>query len=160
MENNEIGQLEDALLECQRDINSLHARQLRVMVEIAATDGGRYRAEQVALLLKWSSSRAADQVALAEGVVGRLSGSLAALERGEIDLYKVRTVHELTMNLSPEVAREVEERVLEKAAGQTGAQMRQRARRIVLRVDPAGARDRAAEATAARCVGFQPEDGG
>src|SRR3954449_9434461 len=160
MEDNEIRRLEDALLECQRDINSLHARQLRMMVEIAATHGGRYRSEQVALLLKWSSSRAADQVALAEGVVGRLPGSLAALERGEIDLYKVCTVHELTMNLAPEVAREVEERVVEKAAGQTGAQMRQRARRIVLRVDPAGARDRAAGAKAARCAGLQSEEDG
>jgi uncharacterized protein DUF222 len=160
MENNEIRQLEDALLECQRGINSLHARQLRIMAEIAATDGGRYRSEQVALLLRWSSIWAADQVAFAESVVGRLSGSLAALERGEIDLYKVRTVHELTMNLTPEVAREVEDRVLEKAAEQTGAQMRQRARRIVLRVDPTGARDRAAQAKAARCAGLQSEDDG
>jgi uncharacterized protein DUF222 len=160
MENNEIRQLEDVLLECQRGINSLHARQLRIMAEIAATDGGRYRAEQVALLLKWTSNWAADQVVFAESVVGRLSGSLAALERGEIDLYKVRTVHELTMNLSPEVAREVEDRVLEKAAEQTGAQMRQRARRIVLRVDPAGARDRAAQAKAARCAGLQSEEDG
>src|SRR3954466_4351528 len=155
MENNEIRRLEDALLECQRDINSLHARQLRTMVEIAASDGGRYRSEQVALLLKWSSNRAADQVAFAESVVGRLPASLAALERGEIDLYKVRTVHELTMNLSPDLARQVEDRVLEKAAGQTGAQMRQRARRIVLRVDPAGARDRAAQGQAARRAGLQ-----
>jgi uncharacterized protein DUF222 len=160
MENNEIRQLEDALLECQRGINSLHARQLRIIAEIAATDGSRYRAEQVALLLRWSSIWAADQVAFAESVVGRLSGSLAALERGEIDLYKVRTVHELTMNLSPEVAREVEERVLERAAEQTGAQMRQRARRIVLRVDPAGARDRAVAAKAARCAGLQSEEDG
>src|SRR5215207_1715645 len=144
MENNKISQLEDILLECQRGINSLHARQLRVMAEIAASDGGRYRSEQVALLLKWSSSWAADQVALAESVVGRLPGSLAALERGEIDLYKVRTVNDLTLSLPPELARQVEERVLEKAAEQTGAQLRQRARRIVLRVDPAGARDRAA----------------
>jgi uncharacterized protein DUF222 len=160
MENNEIRHLENALLECQRGINSLHARQLRIMAEIAATDGGRYRSEQVALLLRWSSIWAADQVAFAESVVGRLSGSLAALERGEIDLYKVRTLHELTMNLTPEVVREVEERVLEKAAEQTGAQMRQRARRIVLRVDPTGARDRAAQAKAARCAGLQSEDDG
>src|SRR4051794_3345658 len=116
MENNEIRQLEDALLECQREINSLHARQLRVMAEIAAVHGGRYRAEQVALLLKWSSSWAADQVSLAEQVVDRLPGSLAALERGEIDLYKVRTVNDLTLSLPLELAREVEERVLEKAA--------------------------------------------
>jgi uncharacterized protein DUF222 len=160
MSDNEILELEEIALECQCGINSLHARLLRTIAEIAARSDGRSRSEQVALLLTWSSTHAADQVAFAQSVVGRLSGSLAALERGEIDLYKVRTVHELTMNLSPEVAREVEERVLEKAAGQTGAQMRQRARRIVLRVDPAGARDRAAQAQAARCVGFQSEDDG
>jgi hypothetical protein len=38
--------------------------------------------------------------------------------------------------------------------------MRQRARRIVLRVDPRGAQERAAEAKAQRCVGFEPEDDG
>jgi uncharacterized protein DUF222 len=160
MSDSEILELEQIALECQRGINSLHARLLRAIAGIAARSDSRYRSEQVALLLTWSSRWAADHVVLAEGVVGRLSASLAALERGEIDLYKVRTVHELTMNLSPALAREVEERVLEKAAGQTGAQLRQRARRIVLRVDPTGARDRAAEAKAARCAGFQSEDDG
>ncbi|MEO6085814.1 MAG: DUF222 domain-containing protein, partial [Umezawaea sp.] len=114
----------------------------------------------MALLLTWSSTWAADQVALAEGVVERLPASLEALERGEIDLYKVRTVHELTMDLPPELARQVEERVLEKAAEQTGAQMRQRARRIVLRVDPTGARERAAAAKTRRCAGMHSEEDG
>jgi uncharacterized protein DUF222 len=160
MSDSEILELEEIALECHRGINSLHARLLRALAGIAARSDGRSRSEQVALLLKWSSIWAADQVAFAESVVGRLSGSLAALERGEIDLYKVRTLHELTMNLSPDLARQVEERVLEKAAQQTGAQMRQRTRRIVLRVDPAGARDRAAQAKAARCAGLQSEEDG
>ncbi|MEO6086051.1 MAG: DUF222 domain-containing protein [Umezawaea sp.] len=160
MSDSEIIELEEIALECHRGINSLHARLLRAVAGIAARSGGRYRSESVALLLTWSSTWAADQVALAEGVVGRLPASLAALERGEIDLYKVRTVHELTMDLSPELARQVEERVLEKAAEQTGAQMRQRARRIVLRVDPAGARERAAAAKTRRCAGFRSEEDG
>ena len=160
MQENEIRELEEILLECQRGINSLHARQLRAMAGIAAACGGLYRSEQVGLLLKWSPHWAADQVALAESVARRLPASLAALERGEIDLHKVRTVNDLTMTLSPEHAREVEDRVLEKAAEQTGAQMRQRARRIVLRVDPTGARGRAVEAKAARCAGFQSEEDG
>jgi len=160
MDEDKIRELEEILLECQRGINSLHARQLRVMAGIAAAYGGKYRSEQVGLLLKWSPHWAADQVALAESVVGRLPASLAALERGEIDLYKVRTVNDLTMPLSADLAREVEDRVLEKAAEQTGAQLRQRARRIVLRVDPTGARDRAAEAKAQRRAGFVSEEDG
>ncbi|MEO6087500.1 MAG: DUF222 domain-containing protein, partial [Umezawaea sp.] len=160
MEGNEIRELEEIVLECQRGINSLHARLLRALAGIAARSDGRSRSESVSLLLTWSSNWAADQVAFAVGVVGRSQGSLAALERGEIDLYKVRTVHELTMNLPPDLAREVEERVLEKAAEQTGAQLRQRARRIVARVDPVGARERAAEAKAARCAGFVSEEDG
>ena len=99
-------ELEDVLLECQRVINSMHAMQLRAMTAIAARDGGEYKSEQVGLLLKWSPNWAADRVCLAEKVVDRLPASLAALERGEIDLYKVRTVHDLTMNLSPEHARQ------------------------------------------------------
>jgi Domain of unknown function (DUF222) len=160
MKEDELRRLECAVLQNQCDINSLHAEQLRLVAEVAAEYGGRYRSEPVALLLKWSSNWAADQVALAEGVVRRLPASLAALQRGEIDLYKVRTVNDLTMNLSPEHAREVEERVLERAAEQTGAQLRQRARRIVARVDPVGTRDRAVEAKAARCAGFVSEDDG
>jgi hypothetical protein len=100
-----IHQLEEVLLECQRVINSMHATQLRAMAAIAGRDGGEYKSEQVGLLLKWSPNRAADRVCLAEKVVDRLPASLAALERGEIDLYKVQTAHELTMNLSPEHAR-------------------------------------------------------
>lgn len=145
MRDDEIRELEGIVPECQRGINSLHARQLRAIAGIAVVRGGEYRSEQVGLLLKWSPNWAA----LAESVVGRLPASLAALERGEIDLYRVRTVNDLTMHLSPEHAREVEDRVLEKAAEQTGAQLRQRARRIVARVDPAGARERAVEAKAA-----------
>ena len=106
------------------------------MAEIAARFGGEYKSEQVGLLLKWSPNWAADRVDLAEKVVDRLPASLAALERGEIDLYKAQTVHELTMNMSAEHAREVEDRVLERAAEQTGA----------------------AEAKAQRCVGFESED--
>ncbi|MEO6087959.1 MAG: DUF222 domain-containing protein [Umezawaea sp.] len=160
MSDSEILELEEIALECHRGINSLHARLLGALAGIAARSDGRYRSESVALLLTWTPTWAADQVALAEGVVERLPASLAAMGRGEIDLYKVRTVHELTMNLAPDLAREVEERVLEKAAGQTGAQMRQRTRRIVQRVDPAGARDRAAEPKTLRCAGFQSEDDG
>jgi hypothetical protein len=124
---------------------------------MAARDGGEYESEQVGLLLKWSPNWAADRVGLAEKVVDRLPASLAALGRGEIDLYKVQTVNELTMNLSSEHGREVEDRVLERASVQTGAQMRQRGRRIVMRVDPRGARERAAEAKAQRCVDLGSE---
>jgi hypothetical protein len=109
-------ELEDVLPECQRVINSTHATQLRAMAEIAARDGGEFKSEQVGLLLKWSTNWAADRVHLAEKVVDRLPASLAAPERGEIDLCKVQTVHDLTMNLSPEHARQVEDRVLERAA--------------------------------------------
>jgi hypothetical protein len=127
---------------------------------MAARDGGEYESEQVGLLLKWSPNWAADRGGLAEKVVDRLPASLAALERGEIGLYKVQTVNESTMNLSPEHAREVEDRVLERASVQTGAQMRQRTRRIVMRVDPRGARERAAEAKAQRCVDLGSEEDG
>jgi hypothetical protein len=91
-----LHELEDVLLECQHVINSAQAKQLRVMAEIAARFGGEYKSEQVGLLLKWSPNWAADRVDLAEKLVDRLPASLAALERGEIDLYKVQTVHELT----------------------------------------------------------------
>src|SRR3954468_17182843 len=76
MSDNEILELEEIALECHRGINSLHARLLRALAGIAARSDGRYRSESVALLLTWSSNWAANQVALAEGVVGRLRASL------------------------------------------------------------------------------------
>jgi hypothetical protein len=82
-----LHELEDVLLERQRVINSMHARQLRVMATIASRFGGEYQSEQVGLWLKWSSNWAADRVSLAAKAVDRLPASLAALERGEIDLY-------------------------------------------------------------------------
>ncbi|MEO6082214.1 MAG: DUF222 domain-containing protein [Umezawaea sp.] len=151
-------ELEDALVECQREINALMARQLRLIAALGARERGEYRAERIGLLLAWTPRWAADRLDLAEKVSERLPASLRALEAGEIDLYKVQTIYELTMNLSREHAREVEGRVLERAGSQTGAQMRQRARRIVLRVDPTGARERATAAKAARCFGLDVEE--
>jgi hypothetical protein len=43
------------------------------------------------------------------------------LERGEIDLYQVQTVQDVTMNRSPQHGREVEDRVLQTAARWTSA---------------------------------------
>lgn len=120
-----IEQLEDVVLECQKTINHHQARQLRAMAHIARKQGSEFDSEQVALLLKWTSSWAGDRMALAKSLTGRLPASLVALERGEIDLYKVESLDQLTQHLTLEHTGEVERRVLAKAPEQTGAQMRQ-----------------------------------
>jgi hypothetical protein len=82
------------------------------------------------------------------------------LERGDIDLYKARTLAEVTEPLSDTDAGAVEDRILARASGQTASQLRQAAHRAVLRIDPHGAQKRHEQRKAERTVEVYPlEDG-
>jgi len=116
--------------------------------------------DEVALELRITRNAAGNRLYLAESLVQRLPGTLAALGRGEIDLPKARVLEELTHPLSPEHARAVEDKVLARAPEQTAPQLRQAARRAVLRVDPQGAQARHEQRKAERKVVDHPvEDG-
>ncbi|TWP50891.1 DUF222 domain-containing protein [Lentzea tibetensis] len=152
----EVGAL-DSIRECQRGIDYWQARMVRALAEFAQSRRrDEFAADEVAAWMKWTSGWAASQLALAEDLVTRLPETVDALQRGEIDLYKARTLNDLTKPLSDEQVREVEERVLGKAAGQTGQQMRARARRLVMKVDPQGWEERRAEKRAQRVAWFEP----
>lgn len=153
-----IKELEDVILECQKGINSNHARQLRAMALLARKSQSEFDSDQIALLLRWPPGWASNRLAFASRVVEVLPASLAALEAGTIDLYKVESLSDLTRGLATEQAREAESLVLRKAPEQTGVAMRRYARRMIARVDPEGARARAAVRKSHRRATLVPED--
>ena len=98
-----------------------------------------FAADEVAPALRLSRSSAAVRLDLATSLTTRLPGTLAALERGEIDLSKARAVVEATDPLTDEHAAAVQDQVRGRAGTQTAGQLRASLRRAVLRVDPEGA---------------------
>src|SRR5690349_1547576 len=103
----------DALAYHEKQIAYHQAQLLHVLADYA-----------IAAAMKWTSRWTSDQVAMALEMVTRLPRTMDALEKGEIDFYKARVLYDKTMPLSADHAAEVEARVLVKAPGQTGAQMR------------------------------------
>ncbi|WP_086664135.1 HNH endonuclease signature motif containing protein [Lentzea kentuckyensis] len=145
----------DALAYHEREIAYHQAQSLRVLADYAiACEGEEFFDAEIAAAMRWTSRWTTDQIALALDLASKLPRTLDALEKGEIDLYKARVLHDKTGPLSADLATEVEERVLAKAPGQTGAQMRQLTSRVVMRVDPEGHKERAEERKKQRCTGI------
>jgi len=154
----DLHSVEEVMLECDRVISEAQARQLRAIAELGRRSGSEFDPDQVALVMRWSGHRAADRLALAQRLTDVLPASLAALESGTIDLYKAKCISNLTLPLTREQAQAVEAKALEKASEQTGASLRQRLRRLVSRVDPDGAAERAKAKKADRHAGLVVED--
>ena len=144
----------DALAYHEKQVAYHQAQGLRILADYAiACEGEEFFDAEIAAAMCWTSRWTTDQIALALDLASKLPRTLTALEKGEIDLYKARVVHDKTLPLSADPAAEVEERVLAKAEGKTGAQVRRLASRVVMRVDPDGHRDRAEMRKAQRCCG-------
>jgi uncharacterized protein DUF222 len=157
---NKIGGMEavevlDALDYHHKQIAYHQAQSLRVLADYAiACEGEEFFDAEIAAAMRWTSRWTTDQITLALDLASRLPQTLNALEKGEIDFYKARVLHDQTLPLSADLAAEVEARVLAKATGQTGAQMRRLTRRVVMKVDPDGHRERAEERKKQRCTGL------
>lgn len=128
--------------ECERAIAAAQARQLRAIARFAELRPGEFAADELAPLLRISRGGAMARLDLATELDGRLPGTLDAMERGTIDLYKARIIAEHTRPLTTAQAAEVERHVLVKAGEQTPGLLRAAVRRAVLRVDPHGAQAR------------------
>src|ERR1041384_1252402 len=151
----EVGELLVEIEFSSKQIAYWQAQLFRLLADYAELcDGDEFSDAEIAALLKWKPSFAFSQIAMARELVAKLPNTLDAMEKGEIDLYKARVLHDQTLPLTVEQAAEVEERVLGKAADQTGPQMAQRARRVVMRVDPEGHAERAAQRKAQRAAGI------
>ena len=106
---------------------------------------------EVAITLTVSESSAGNRVALA-GALEELPQTAAAFAVGVIDIGRVRAITEATAVLSPQAARAVEARVLDRAVKHTAGQLRRSLGRAVYAVDPAAAQARHAAATTDRKV--------
>jgi Domain of unknown function (DUF222) len=157
----------DEILHCEQMVAAAQARQIRALARFAELHPGRrgvvmdeFAADEIAPLLRITRNTAHSRLDLAMDLTTRLPGTLAALDRGAIDLYKARILTELTAVLDDQQAAAVETQILPRAAEQTPGQLRTAARRAVLRIDPAGAEQRRQQRVRDRAVILDPgEDG-
>lgn len=137
----------------EQRISRLQSLQLE---EISAYYERRGRAEDVAaelaLTLAVGENAARKRLALAKALTHRLPNTLAAMRRGEIDAYKASKVAEPTAVLSDEKAAYVDVLVADKLVNREPSRIRRLVNRVVHRVDPEGAEDRARRRRAQRRV--------
>ena len=124
-------------------------RPLRVPASAAA---------EVALELTMSRHGAAGWADLAVDLGWRLAATGAALESGNIDLYRARLIAEATGMLADDTARAVEEKVLPAAGSQTPGMLRAALRRAVIIADPRGAEERRRNAERQAKVVLYPDE--
>ncbi|MCP2164241.1 HNH endonuclease signature motif containing protein [Goodfellowiella coeruleoviolacea] len=157
----EIGKLLDRIVEYSAMINIVEGLRMHALAEYQrAHNQPEFAAAELALAARWTENHANTQLSLATDLATRLPATLAALQAGQIDAYKARTLSELTLPLTTEQAREVEDKVLAVAPNQNAATMRQYTRRAVHRVDPDGAEARHRQRVADRSVRLQSCDDG
>src|SRR5690349_25153795 len=110
----------DALDYHHRQIAYHQAQSLRVLADYAiACEGKEFFDAEIAAAMRWTSRWTTDQITLALDLASKLPQTLNALEKGEIDLFKARVLHDQTMPLSADLAADVEARVLAKATAQS-----------------------------------------
>src|SRR5262249_3683875 len=157
----------DEIVACERIVASAQARQIRALARFAQLrpdqPGGitdEFAADEVAPLLRISRNAAHGRLELATQLTTRLPGTLAALDCGDLDLYKARIIVEVTSVLDDQQTAAVETQILPRAVEQTPGQLRAAVRCAVLRIDPHGAEQRRQERLRDRAVVLEPgEDG-
>jgi uncharacterized protein DUF222 len=97
---------------------------------------GDWATDEIAAALKLSCGAAAHRIAMAKQLTTALPLTFQALRDGDIDADKARVVADGVRGTRPEVAAEVERRVLPSAGGQTCAQLRYAVRKAIRDVDP------------------------
>jgi hypothetical protein len=103
---------------------------------IASTFGGDWTPHEVAMAMRISLPAADRQVALARHLAGTLTQTMTALQAGRVSLRQTQALHEATVALSDDAARQVEARVLPRADEQDISGFRRSLRRAVAAVDP------------------------
>src|ERR1700761_9193197 len=122
--------------------------------------GSEFANDEVAAALTLTSQAADTCTALSLDLAIRLPATARAHHAGLIDYAKARLIAEATRILSDDDARQVEARVLPKAAEQTTGQLRAALARAVIAVDPQAAARRREEALKDPRVRRWQEDAG
>jgi hypothetical protein len=102
----------------------------------------RGAADEIGFATRMTWTSAADRMTFGTATATRLPATFAALRDGLIDPLHARIIEEYTAVLSPEDAAAADEILAAAAAGLTPGQLRARAARVVLRLDPEAAQRR------------------
>src|SRR4051794_29879277 len=116
---------------------------------------------EVSMALRESLQAAQKRIHRAQRLRGLLPAFKRAFHRGDLSDYDVTQLVDATSCTDdPEILARVQESTLANLRGQSGAQLRRYARRLLDRLDPAAANRRARAARAQADVTLQPGEGG
>ncbi|MEC3981102.1 HNH endonuclease signature motif containing protein [Amycolatopsis sp. H20-H5] len=125
-------------------IAQLQGKRVTVVARIVERGGSRRSVTaEIALERSISQHHAAADITRAIALTTRLPHTLAALKRGDIDLYKASKVVDPTLILSDDLARQVDEVMATRLAGKDPSSIRAAVNRVIQKLDPDGYKDRA-----------------
>ncbi|MGI9093787.1 MAG: DUF222 domain-containing protein [Mycobacteriales bacterium] len=164
-----LGSLDDERLlarmqELERIRSRVDAEQCAALAEFArrrdTDECGAGVGDEVGLALRIASRTADRRIGLAVALVDRLPRTVAAMGRGELTQAAAWVLLEETGELAASDAHAVESRLLPVAPDLTPGQLRRRAARAAIAIDPAAAARRRRAAEAERSVWLRPEVAG
>ncbi|WP_433702328.1 DUF222 domain-containing protein [Prescottella equi] len=103
---------------------------------------GEFAHVEVAGILALTESAARRMIDLGCDLRWRLHQVRAELQAGRIDLAKAHALSEALSNVSDDKLEDIERRLLDGAGRSTTSRLEERARRLIARLDPDGARER------------------
>jgi hypothetical protein len=107
---------------------------------------GEFPAEELGMGLTISYYAAGKRMELADGLSRRLPATFAGMADGTIDGYKARLIHEFTRFLDDEQAAQADAILADAAPEMAPAELKKKAARLEMRLDPDGVRQRKEEA--------------
>ncbi|MFD0816709.1 DUF222 domain-containing protein, partial [Amycolatopsis umgeniensis] len=132
---------------------------MRALARFAEAGGSRRSVtEEVALRFSVSRNQASLLLEISCALVSRLPNTLAALEDGDIDLYKASKVSQLTREVSDEVAAQVDAFMAGRLAKRDAGAIRKSVNGAVQKFDRAGYKERAEKKRARRHVSLEHDD--
>lgn len=136
--------LVDSIQARERVISHLQGCQVADLAELSRNYPGlrEFLPTEVALALGVAEATASRKLVEAEAFTSRLPGTFAALRAGEISERKARAVHQGTLDVTVEVAQQVERDVLPDLPGSTMPIVHDLIGAAIIRRDPHGAQDR------------------
>jgi hypothetical protein len=122
---------------------------------------GEFAGEELAYSQVSSADQACDKLAFAAALAARLPDTFARLGAGRLDRYRALLIHRATACLTDAQAAEADTILAAAAPGLTYGQLRAKAARLEMRLDPEGVKRRKDEAAARhRRVEARREDSG
>ncbi len=112
----------DLLVVLRRQAGFDAARQIELLAAISRDDpsNDKWSIQEIAAVLRIAPATAATQVHRAEMLTTTLRKTLAALRAGDITARHAELLASAVLHLDPDIARAVEERVLDQACGADG----------------------------------------